>query len=181
MDTITEPATAVRGGRGFWGALWAGTRATVGALMGLAPHVMHHIGFLAGAAFLTGFLGNSLLYVVGLLLSIPLLRRLRRRFGTRKAPAIGVAVFTALFALSAFVIGPLFNPATPNQPDTPSPAASASASGTGLCQVSWTGVLLVRPRLRSDGDGRRRGPRLGFGSRGWSGGGVGCRTPRCTA
>ena len=25
---------------------------------------------------------------------------------------------------------PLFNPATPNQPDTPSPAASASASGT---------------------------------------------------
>ena len=82
MDTITEPATAVRGGRGFWGALWAGTRATVGALMGLAPHVMHHIGFLAGAAFLTGFLGNSLLYVVGLLLSIPLLRRLRRRFGT---------------------------------------------------------------------------------------------------
>ena len=103
MDTLTEPATAVRGGRGFWGALWAGTRATVGALMGLAPHVMHHIGFLAGAAFLTGFLGNSLLYVVGLLLSIPLLRRLRRRFGTRKAPAIGVAVFTALFALSAFV------------------------------------------------------------------------------
>ena len=32
------------------GALWAGTRATVGALMGLAPHVMHHIGLLAGAA-----------------------------------------------------------------------------------------------------------------------------------
>ena len=60
MDTITEPATAVRGGRGFWGALWAGTRATVGALMGLAPHVMHHIGFLAGAAFLTlsmGYIG----------------------------------------------------------------------------------------------------------------------------
>ena len=130
MDTITEPATAVRGGRGFWGALWAGTRATVGALMGLAPHVMHHIGFLAGAAFLTGFLGNSLLYVVGLLLSIPLLRRLRRRFGTRKAPAIGVAVFTALFALSAFVIGPLFNPATSSEPDTPTPAASASTTGT---------------------------------------------------
>ena len=51
----------------------------------------------------------------------------------------------------------------------------------GLCQVSWTGVLLVRPRLRSEVGGQRRGPRLGFGSRGWSGGGVGCRTPRCTA
>ena len=114
MDTITEPATAVRGGRGFWGALWAGTRATVGALMGLAPHVMHHIGFLAGAAFLTGFLGNSLLYVVGLLLSIPLLRRLRRRFGTRKAPAIGVAVFTALFALSAFEVRDCFRTRDPH-------------------------------------------------------------------
>ena len=56
MDTITDTTPGVTGGRrGFWGALWAGTRATLGALMGLAPHVMHHIGFLAGAALLTGF------------------------------------------------------------------------------------------------------------------------------
>lgn len=128
---INEPATAATGGRrGFWGALWAGTRATVGALMGLAPHVMHHVGFLAGAAFLTGFLGNTVLYLVGLALSIPLLRRLRRRLGTWKAPAIGVAVFTGLFALSAFVIGPLFNPAPSSEEDTPAPAASASTSGS---------------------------------------------------
>ena len=59
---------------------------------------------------------------------------------------------------------------------TPVPAVT-----TGLCQVSWTGVLLVRPRQRSEVGGQRRGPRLGFGSRGWSGGGVGCRTPRCIA
>ena len=131
MDTITDTTPGVTGGRrGFWGALWAGTRATLGALMGLAPHVMHHIGFLAGAALLTGFLGNTLLYVVGLALSIPLLRRLHRRFSTWKAPAIGIAVFTALFALSAFVIGPLFNPATPSDQDTPTPAASASTTGT---------------------------------------------------
>ncbi|MHA6512757.1 hypothetical protein [Tessaracoccus sp. Z1128] len=131
MDTITDTTPGMTGGRrGFWGALWAGTRATLGALMGLAPHVMHHIGFLAGAALLTGFLGNTLLYVVGLALSIPLLRRLHRRFSTWKAPAIGIAVFTGLFALSAFVIGPLFNPATSSEQDTPTPAASASASGT---------------------------------------------------
>jgi hypothetical protein len=41
MDTITDTTPGVTGGRrGFWGALWAGTRATLGALMGLAPHVM---------------------------------------------------------------------------------------------------------------------------------------------
>lgn len=128
MDTITDTTPGVTGGRrGFWGALWAGTRATLGALMGLAPHVMHHIGFLAGAALLTGFLGNTLLYVVGLALSIPLLRRLRRRFSTWKAPAIGIAVFTGLFALSAFVIGPLFNPVTSSEQDTPAPASASTS------------------------------------------------------
>ena len=128
MDTITDTTPGVTGGRrGFWGALWAGTRATLGALMGLAPHVMHHIGFLAGAALLTGFLGNTLLYVVGLALSIPLLRRLHRRFSTWKAPAIGIAVFTGLFALSAFVIGPLFNPVTSSEQDTPAPASASTS------------------------------------------------------
>lgn len=132
MDTINATTASVAGGRrGFWGALWAGVRATVGALMGLAPHVMHHIGFLAGAAFLTGFLGNTVLYVVGLLLSAPLLRRLHRRFGTWKAPAIGVAVFTAAFAVSALVIGPLFNPAASNDPDSPAPSPAASATSSG--------------------------------------------------
>lgn len=109
---------------------WATVRAGFGAALGMVPHVLHHVGLIAGTALLTGALGNGVLYVVGLLLSIPLLRRLRSRFGTGWAPALGVVAFTALFALSAFVIGPLFNPATPNQPDTPSPAASASASGT---------------------------------------------------
>ncbi|MCC2592500.1 hypothetical protein LKO27_03570 [Tessaracoccus sp. OS52] len=101
--------------------------------MGLAPHVMHHVGFLAGAAILTGFLGNTILYVVGLLLSIPLLRRIRRRFGTWKAPAIGVAVFSALFAFSAFVIGPLFNPVAPSAPESqvPTPTATTPDEHTG--------------------------------------------------
>ena len=131
MDTITGTAAEATGsGRGFWGGLWAGTRAVIGALMGLAPHVMHHIGFLTGAAILTGFFGNAVLYVAGLLLSIPLLRRLHRRFGSLTAPAVGVAVFTGLFALSAFVIGPLFNPAASTEPGAPPPAASASATSS---------------------------------------------------
>lgn len=86
--------------------VWATARAAFGALLGLAPHVLHHVGILAGTALLAGVWGNSLLYAVGLLLSIPLLNRLRKRFGTWKAPTVGVAVFTAMFLVSAFVIGP---------------------------------------------------------------------------
>jgi glucose dehydrogenase len=86
---------------------------------------MHHIGLIAGTALLTGAFGNGVLYLVGLLLSIPMLRRIHARFGTRWAPAIGVMIFTALFALSAFVIGPAIGgetgstaPTTPEAPAT---------------------------------------------------------------
>ncbi len=91
----------------------------MGALMGLAPHVMHHVGLLAGAALLTGALGNSILYAAGLLLSLPLLNRLRRRFNTWKAPILGVAAFTLLFGISTFVVGPLINPAGSSYPPAP--------------------------------------------------------------
>lgn len=115
--------------QGRWGVIWAGLRAAVGALMGLAPHVMHHIGLIAGAALLTGALGNSVLYAVGLLLSIPLLNRLRRRFNTWRAPILGVAAFTVLFWVSVFVIGPLINPSGAQgapRPDIPATDSHAT-------------------------------------------------------
>lgn len=99
----------------------------MGALLGLAPHVLHHVGIVAGAAILTGVFGNSLLYAVGLALSIPLLNRLRKRFGTWKAPLIGVAVFTVMFALSAFVIGPAISRAG-TVPTSPATTGSQGAS-----------------------------------------------------
>ena len=140
MDTTTTPASGAttpgeapaspdashRPGR--WRTAWASIRAAIGALLGLVPHVMHHIGILAGAALLTGVFGNTLLYAAGLLLSIPLLNRIRKRFGTWKAPAIGVGVFTAMFLLSALVIGPAINRAgTGPEPPTPLPSASTTA------------------------------------------------------
>lgn len=77
--------------------------------MGLAPHVLHHVGLLAGTALVAGSGGTALFAVLGLVASVPLLLRLRRRFGTWKAPAVGLAVFAGMFALSAFVIGPAIN------------------------------------------------------------------------
>lgn len=96
--------------------------AVVGAVMGLVPHVMHHVGLLAGAALVTGAAGNALFFAIGLVFSIPLLRRLYRRFHTWRAPAIAIVIFAALFSLSAFVIGPAISgdATSDNAPTSPS-------------------------------------------------------------
>ena len=101
-------------------AVWNAVTAVIATVMGLAPHVLHHIGLFAGAAFVVGVGGNLLFGAVGLLLSIPLLRRLHRRFGTWKAPALAVAVFAVMFSISAFVIGPAIS--GPDPVDAPRPA-----------------------------------------------------------
>ena len=80
-------------------ALW-------GAFIGLAPHVLHHVGPLAGAALLAGAAGTFLFAAIGFVVTIPFLLRLHRRFRTWRAPAIALAVFAAMFSLSSFVIGP---------------------------------------------------------------------------
>jgi hypothetical protein len=58
---------------------------------GVAPHVLHHVGPLAGAALLAGFGGKAIFFALGLLLSVPMLRRLyRRRRGSSSRPATPV-------------------------------------------------------------------------------------------
>lgn len=89
--------------------------------MGLLPHLLHHVGLLGDAVLVTGATGNVLFALLGLVFSLPLLRRLYRRFRTWKAPALALAVFALMFSLSAFVIGPAIsdgNP-TPDQDRTP--------------------------------------------------------------
>ena len=93
-------------GRGRLAALWNAVTAAVGAVMGLLPHLLHHVSLFAGAALVTGVGGKLLFGALGLLLSVPLRRRLYRRYRTWKAPAVAIAVFVIMFSLSAFVIGP---------------------------------------------------------------------------
>lgn len=107
-----------------WRATWPHCSTTSGG-DGFVSRVVHQIGILAGAALLADVLGNFLLYAVALLLSIPLFNRLRRRFGTWKAPVMGVAIFTAMFLLSALVIGPAISrSSTP-----PAPQSSVGPAG----------------------------------------------------
>ncbi len=85
---------------------WSALLAVWGGFIGLLPHVLHHVGPLAGAALLAGAAGTALFAAIGFVASIPFLLRVHRRFGTWRAPAIALALFAAMFSLSSFVIGP---------------------------------------------------------------------------
>jgi hypothetical protein len=103
--------------------------AGVGAVLGVAPHVLHHVGLIAGTAFVSGAGGNALFYAVGLLLSVPMLRRIHRRSSTWLAPALAVSAFTALFLLSALVIGPAISARAGVGDTTPAPVRVDQHSG----------------------------------------------------
>ena len=114
-------------------AAWNGMTAALGVVMGLAPHILHHIGLLAGAALVSGLAGNLAFASVGLLLSIPLLLRLYRRFDTWKAPAIAVLLFAAMFTFSSLVIGPAISGSSSTDqapgPDRPAPSRAPGPDG----------------------------------------------------
>lgn len=92
--------------RSFGARLSSALLAGWGLLTGAAPHVLHHVGPLAGAAFLAGVGGRLLFGGIALLVSIPFLLRIHRRFGTWVAPSIALGVMALMFSLSTFVIGP---------------------------------------------------------------------------
>ena len=116
--TATEEANR---GRGRWSL-----GAVLGTAMGLAPHLLHHVGLLAGTALLAGLGGTLLFGVLGLAAMLPMLIRLHRRFDTWWAPSIAVAVFALMFAISTFLIGPALRTAVTDPPEHP-PTPSAPA------------------------------------------------------
>jgi hypothetical protein len=95
----TSRQRAVNRVRGAVAALGAGA-------LGAAPHVLHHIGPLAGAALLAGATGTLLFGALGFLLTIPMLRRLHRRSGSWAVPGGLLALMAVMFTLSTLVIGP---------------------------------------------------------------------------
>jgi hypothetical protein len=98
----------------------------VAAVSGIAPHVLHHVGPLAGAALLAGAGGTVLFGIAGFALSIPMLLRLRRRFGTWAAPGVASAIFTGIYLVSALVVGPAL---TAERGAVEAPALTPSPSG----------------------------------------------------
>jgi hypothetical protein len=103
--------------------LATGASGAVAAISGIAPHVLHHVGPLAGAALLAGAGGTVLFGVAGFALSVPMLLRLRRRFGTWAAPAVASIIFTGVYLVSALVVGPALTAGSPtNASPGPSPS-----------------------------------------------------------
>lgn len=104
-------------------SLATGVSSAVAIVSGIAPHVLHHVGPLAGTALLAGAGGTVLFGLAGFALSIPMLFRLRRRFGTWAAPAVASAIFTGVYLFSALVVGPAI---TAEPTGDVAPAASPS-------------------------------------------------------
>lgn len=104
----SSPAVVAKGltWRGRLRAEWDGRVGGIGLAVGLLPHVLHHAGFLVGTALVAGLGGTALFGALGFLASLPMLMRLHRRFGTWRAPIIGLFVFATMFLLSTLVIGP---------------------------------------------------------------------------
>lgn len=101
--TIARPTLLKRASQRLWSLLLAAWA----AISGIAPHVLHHVGPLAGAALLAGAGGRLLFAALALAVSIPFLVRLHRRFRSWLAPAIALAAMIVSFSISTFVIGPL--------------------------------------------------------------------------
>lgn len=117
MSVTAAPAASRCGGLGarLWGAGVAGWA----VVTGVVPHVLHHVGPLAGAALLAGFGGKAIFFAVGLVLSLPMLRRLYRRFGSLVAPAVAVVAFAAVFTFSSLVIAPRLTGSDDSPPAAP--------------------------------------------------------------
>jgi len=71
----------------------------VGAVSGMAPHLVHHAGLIAGTAFVSGVFGGLLFALLGVAVMSPMLLRLRRRTGSWRLPGAALGMFAAMFAL----------------------------------------------------------------------------------
>lgn len=122
MTAGTTVASALQRFHVFWSAVVAG-------VLGLAPHVLHHIGPLAGAAIFAGATGSVLFGALGFAASIPFLSRVHRRTSSWRVPGALLATLAVMFSISTFVIGPAISgsdPAAPSSDRSATPTAEPS-------------------------------------------------------
>lgn len=108
--------------------LWLALSSLGAAILGVAPHVLHHAGPLAGAALFAGVGGSLLFGVLGLVAAVPFLLKVRRRSGGWRVPAGLLALFATVFAISAFVIGPAIA-GSESKSSKPAPSGSEQPAG----------------------------------------------------
>ena len=122
--TIATPAGAGRARR-LVTKVRVASSAAFAAFLGLLPHLLHHVGPLAGAALFAGVGGSLLFGAIGLAAAIPFLLRVHRRCGNWRVPGMLLATFAAIFSVSTFVIGPAIAGGGADEDDGPAPTAPA--------------------------------------------------------
>ncbi|MEO6399129.1 MAG: hypothetical protein ABIP13_11720 [Tepidiformaceae bacterium] len=123
MATGEASASPGQPNRGWIARLYGALSGAVGTIAGITPHVLHHVGPVAGAAVLTGTGGSILFGAIGFAVTVPLLLRLRRRFGSWLAPGIALAIFAAMFIISTIWIGPAVRDAINGDDGGPTPVS----------------------------------------------------------
>lgn len=74
--------------------------------MGVLPHVLHHVGPLAGAAIVAGTTGTIVFGLAAFVFTVPLLLRVQRHCCNWRLPAFLLAVFVGVWLASTFIVGP---------------------------------------------------------------------------
>jgi len=126
--------------------------AAVGTVAGITPHVLHHIGPIAGAAILTGTEGSVLFGAIGFALTLPLLFRLKQRFNSWAAPGVALALFAIMFTISTLWIGPAIrgdDGGDGTAPVDPHHASLTSAGFHGALVHVGQNVFLLSPKERA--------------------------------
>lgn len=95
--------------------------------MGVLPHVLHHVGPLAGAAIVAGTTGTILFGLAAFVFTVPLLLRVHRRSGSWHLPGVLLAVFVSAWLVSTFFAGPWVRDQLTDQPATTQPARESRA------------------------------------------------------
>ena len=103
--------------------------AAIAAFLGVLPHVLHHVGPLAGAALFAGVGGSLLFGAIGLVAAIPFLIKVRRRCGNWRVPALLLTAFALIFAISTFVVGPAISGGAESDDSVPVTAPEQPGSG----------------------------------------------------
>ncbi len=118
------------GGEIAGGRLRVAVASTGAAVLGAAPHVLHHVGPFAGGALVAGATGKAVFGALALFFSLPMLRKLRRRSGSWLLPAIALVSMTAVFLLSSLLVQPVFN-GSEEETAAPAPTAPADPAKSG--------------------------------------------------
>lgn len=125
------PAEPVIPRRSVLGRAQLAASSALAMVLGLAPHVLHHVGPLAGAALFAGAAGSLLFGALGLVAAIPFLLRVHRRCGNWRVPGALLASFAVMFSLSTFVIGPAMGGSDSNNTSSKGAPTGAPAQPSG--------------------------------------------------